>query len=121
MFNFQARFAPLVESGAKTQTIRKTCRAKPGDTLYLYTGARTKACRKLGEGRCVSVVSVAIDDHGRTLVAGNIVAPMLFDPTCAENFAKADGFDSYADMVEWFRKQHGLPFSGYLYRWELRV
>lgn len=49
-FNFQASFAAAVESGQKTQTIRKTCRAKVGDAAYLYTGQRTKQCRKLGEG-----------------------------------------------------------------------
>lgn len=46
-FNFMPQFAPLVASGTKTQTIRQTARAKPGDRLQLYTGQRTKACRKL--------------------------------------------------------------------------
>jgi hypothetical protein len=40
--DFQARFAPLVESGEKRQTIRKR-RKRPigvGQTLYLWTGQR---------------------------------------------------------------------------------
>ena len=46
-FSFKAQFADLVASGKKTQTIRQTARAKPGDRLQLYTGMRTKKCRKL--------------------------------------------------------------------------
>ncbi len=49
--NFQARFAPLVESGEKRQTIRAYRKdgrdPKRGDKLYLFTGMRTKACRPL--------------------------------------------------------------------------
>lgn len=36
--NFQPRFADLVESGQKTQTIRKTLRGKDG---YLYKWIKT--------------------------------------------------------------------------------
>ena len=36
-YNFQKQFAPLVESGQKCQTIRKTNKAaKVGDTAYLH-------------------------------------------------------------------------------------
>ncbi len=115
MFNFQSRFAPLVESGAKTQTIRKTCRAKVGDTLYLYTGARTKACRKLGEGRCTEVAQVQIVEYGVVIYCSTLVG------VSAMWFASEDGFADFVEMREWFAKQHGLPFSGYLYKWELRV
>ncbi|MEM6839576.1 MAG: ASCH domain-containing protein [Cyanobacteria bacterium P01_C01_bin.120] len=49
-YNFKPQFAPLVESGVKRQTIRargKRRHARPGEALQLYTGQRTKACRKL--------------------------------------------------------------------------
>lgn len=51
MFNFKKQFADSVESGEKRQTIRARRKNRPqvGQTAYLYTGARTKACRKLGE------------------------------------------------------------------------
>ena len=49
-FNFKPQFAPLVESGKKTKTIRPTKRGNVGDTAYLYTRQRTKNSRKLGEG-----------------------------------------------------------------------
>ena len=28
-----------------------------------------------------------------------------------------DGFDSFAEMLEWFEKTHGLPFEGQLIQW----
>ena len=49
-YTFQSRFAPLVASGEKRQTIRaigKRRHAAVGDRIQLYTGMRTKACRKL--------------------------------------------------------------------------
>ena len=117
MLNFQARFADAVASGAKTQTIRATLRAKVGDTLYLYTGARTKACRKLGEGVCTAVWRAVIQT-GSVLVeydGGLFLTGCNLDP-----FAIADGFANFSEMREWFSKQHGLPFTGYLYTWELK-
>ena len=47
--NFKKQFAEKVETGEKRQTVRaKRKRAfVVGDKLYLYTGMRTKYCRKL--------------------------------------------------------------------------
>ena len=49
--NFRAEFADAVERGEKCQTIRAYRKdgrnPKPGDTLHLYTGMRTRACRRL--------------------------------------------------------------------------
>ena len=111
--NFSPKFAPLVESSAKRQTIRKLRKRpiKPGDTLRLYTGMRTKACRLLGEAVCADVASVSIYDelHGLRL-RGCIV-------DTREEFAAADGFASYAEMLAWFERTHGLPFAGVVIRW----
>lgn len=113
-FNFQPRFAGLVASGRKTQTIRKTRRAKVGDTVYLYTGQRTKQCRKLGEGAVISVTAIRITS--RTLITLD-EQPINF--TRALYMAYSDGFKSTDEMIDWFEKQHGLPFDGWLYRWSL--
>lgn len=37
--------------------------------------------------------------------------------TDLDNFAKADGFESFEDMKYWFRYTHGLPFIGRLTQW----
>ena len=62
--NFKKQFADKVERGEKRQTIR-ALRAdgrnpQPGQTLFLYTGMRTKSCRKLGEAVCSSVEQIDI-------------------------------------------------------------
>ncbi len=51
LIGFKKQFAHLVESGEKTQTVRSFPKRVPriGETAYLYTGLRTKGCRKLGE------------------------------------------------------------------------
>jgi hypothetical protein len=115
--NFQARFASAVESGEKRQTIRKRRKdgrdPKPGDTLYLYTGMRTKACRKLGEAVCTRVQEVAF---GR-MVMGGQRGTWFQGPGYLKSIAKRDGFETKEEMLDWFEKTHGLPFEGLLIRW----
>ena len=117
--NFQARFAPIVESGEKRQTIRAYRKdgrdPKRGDTLYLYTGQRTKACRKLGEARCTDTQPIQIR-------AGNIALPGKRGGSTGrqmDNIARADGFEDFGAMCHWFARTHGIPLEGLLIRWEL--
>jgi len=130
--NFQARFARMVEVGllqdagkliggpAKRQTIRAYRKdgrdPKPGDTLYLFTGMRTKACRKLGAVVCAQRYEIVIwNEPG----AGVIVAldGALLPGIAADSMAHADGFEDAAEMGDWFEQTHGLPFMGLLIRW----
>lgn len=123
-YNFQKQFAPLVESGQKPCTIRQTDKgAKVGDTAYLYTGQRTKQCRKLGEGTIVDVSPIKI---WLTYLGFPIVEvkysneqALLYVGYHADNFAKRDGFQSADEMVSWFDNQYGLPFNGFLHEWIL--
>lgn len=111
-YNFQARFADAVERGKKRQTIRRkraNGHARPGDAVQLYTGMRTRACRKLADAVCEVSTYCAIREEGVTL--GNHPRVDLDD------FARADGFDGFDDMKSWFRERYGLPFIGHLVRW----
>jgi hypothetical protein len=114
-FNFKKQFAADVESGKKRQTIRAKRRdgrnPRVGDKLYLFTGQRTKSCRKLGEAICKSVEQITIDEHGI-----NVNGDWLTDRKRV-NCAVADGFENFGDMKELFRKDYGLPFEGLLYKW----
>lgn len=49
LYNFQSRFVPFIIAGKKTHTIRaiRVHPDKPGNTLYLYTGLRTKKAKLL--------------------------------------------------------------------------
>lgn len=111
-FNFKAEFAPDVESGEKRQTIRKTQRCKPGDPVQLYTGQRTKQCRKLGDGVCTDAYMVVISETG--VSSKNLV---ITSRKRRAVFAAADGFKSWAAMLGFFEKQYGLPFVGFLHKW----
>ncbi len=119
--NFQKQFSSLVESGQKCQTIRAKRKdgrdPKVGQTLYLYTGMRTKACRKLGEAVCTSVwpFELALTEQGGLF--------WILGEECQTNeectaIAVADGFVDQFAMVDWFKKTHGLPFEGYLIKWD---
>ena len=113
-YNFQARFAKAVAIGAKRQTIRaprKSGHAIVGQALQLYTGLRTKRACKLRDPDplCITSTYCAIREDGITL--GN-------HPTVdLDEFARRDGFRDFADMKDWFRKTHGLPFIGHLIVW----
>lgn len=60
---FKARFAELVERREKRQSIRANGdRFRVGGRIQLYTGMRTKVCRKLAadDPVCVSVEPIII-------------------------------------------------------------
>lgn len=123
--NFKAQFADDVQDGIKRQTVRAHrkdgrphCRV--GDTIKLYTGMRTKACRLLCEATVTSIQTVRIEPTEMFLDGKRLFATITSrdDPTPTDNeFAEADGFDSFMDMAEWFRDVHGLPFEGVVIRW----
>jgi len=114
--NFESQFANAVRDGFKSQTIRAP-RKKPikeGDTLYLYTGMRTKNCIKLNEVICDSVLDFNIHMDGW----GCDVGPcMVRDKDELNKLARADGFEDWFEMVRWFIYNHGLPFKGNLILW----
>lgn len=113
-FNFSPEHAPKVESGEKNQTIRRTARGKVGDRCQLYTGQRTKACRKLRQDDppLLHVTPCHIRPEG--FVVGNTAGV----PKGKDAFARADGFKNYKAMVAWFQARYGSPFFiGYLHVW----
>ena len=121
-YNFQKRFAPLVESGQKRQTIRKTTkRATRGATAYLYTGQRTAHCRKLGEGTITDVLPIEIGRHAcrepYAVITGYDGKLAHLAHEHLDALARADGFANGEEMAEWFASQYKLPFTGYLHQW----
>ncbi len=111
--NFKARFVPYIEGGSKRQTIRRT-RKRPfraGDVLYLFTGMRTKTCRRLGTFRCTGVHSIRVTDRGIE-VDGRALRRVETDA-----LARADGFKDTEEFMAFFRKEHKLPMEGQLIRW----
>ena len=114
--NFKKQFAPAVESGEKLQTIRARRQdgrdPVAGQTLYLYTGMRTKGCRKIGEVICKETQQITIEENGMIIIGTHQL--------CVgeeENLARADGFKSAAQFRDFFRDTHGLPFHGLIIKW----
>lgn len=114
-YNFKKEFAPLVESGQKRQTIRQRRKrpTKVGDTLYLYTGMRTRDCRKLRETICINVKRIKITNNGVNL--GNQY--LYISHKEEDELAKADGFESYSAFKYFFETHYSLPFIGVLIQW----
>lgn len=105
---------PMVEKGKprwKRQTIRKKRKRlfKEGDIVYLYTGLRTKKCRKLGETFCTGVQTIKM--------YLNRSEPLILRWTGedwnqlgkkeSKTLAFDDGFKSTEEMWTWFQKTHG--------------
>ncbi len=112
-FNFQKRFAPMVEDGTKHQTIRAgEPRCKPGDTLQLYVGMRTKGCRKLRDAICAMVRLIEMMPNGTVKIDGRPIGGLA-----VEELAADDGFENGQAMLDWFTETHGLPVRGYIVNW----
>ena len=110
---FQERFVDAVRAGRKLNTIRKTARCKPGEMLHLrrWTGKPYRSKQEtIRNETCLSVSPVRVSNAGVS-VGGRWVD--------AEQIAKADGFVDFGEMVLWFGITHGLPFNGFLIRWDV--
>lgn len=107
-------FPEKVEDGTKRQTIRTDTRVMAGDALQLYTGLRTKACRKLRDAVCNSVQSVVLMER-IAIPHGNVSLTGIY----LEEFAHADGFASYADMWAFFSKRANADgeYRGKIIKW----
>ena len=113
--DFKPQFADAVASGKKLQTIRAKTKAFRGCELQLYTGLRTKACRKLRDAICESVVKIVLyKTLAQPLNNAAVVGPALLD-----EFAKRDGFKTYAEMWAFFepRADENGEFHGFLIKW----
>ena len=110
---FKPRFAPLVASGLKLQTVRPTPKRMPhiGDPISLrqWSGLPYRSKQiNLASSTITRLARCSIDSSGITLDGS---------PTDPNAFALADGFPSFPDLLDWFRLTHGLPFIGILIQW----
>jgi hypothetical protein len=107
----------------KRQTIRangKRRPPRPGETLQLYCGMRTKKCFKIGDARCTKVEPIVLEFYAtgwrvRIMINGR---RLLWPKT--ERFARADGFASLNDFISFWLAVHGAPprWTGNVIYWE---
>jgi len=109
----------------KRQTIRaigKRRHARPGETVQLYYGMRTKQCEKIGEGRCIAAlpIRIVVKEHSMpTWIGGAFVGAGSAEyPGGLHELAQRDGFEGSGDMHEFWKAEHGLgEFNGVLIKW----
>lgn len=144
-YSFNERFVQFVLDGSKTQTVRSRRRnpAKPGDTLYLYYGLRTKHCRKLREEKCTMATSLVVCDDKviiYTRPLSNLElevartkptafpAEVVWEGPDGDLFAWLDGFrpegstredprGAFELMLRFWRQTHSLPWAGDIIYW----
>ena len=123
LFNFKQRFAPLVESGAKRQTIRGHRKdgkiPQPGDMAKLYTGLRTRQARLLKTAKVFECFQVHFDlERGQRAIISNGIR---LHPGEMNSFARLDGFEHATEMLDWFEETYkASEFDGFCVRWHER-
>lgn len=143
-YNFMTGFVAPIEARTKRQTIRghRKRHARPGEPVQLFTGMRTRHCRKIiADPVCVGVDEVRFDLRDAAAVPTEIARTVRLEVNglpligvAAETYAIGDGFaglppsDGYLGSVSpfgmmayfWYRV-HGLVlFDGVAIRWEPR-
>ena len=110
-------YATRLKIKPKTTTIRATRKRpfKKGDKLFLFSGLRTKQCQRLGTVICLRTedieISEFIDEENINAVMFKIDGSALSRDQ-VQKIATDDGFEKWEGMITWFRKNHGLPFTG---------
>lgn len=114
---FKPQFAGAVLSGEKCQTVRPVPKRmpKPGDRISLrcWTGKPYRSKQRILRDAEISRIEFVEIAHDRIVIAGRKL-------TSAGEwaFARADGFNTPQDMLEWFNVTHGLPFIGVVIYWQ---
>lgn len=102
-YNFQKQFVPMILDGSKAQTIRRRRKhpTKAGDTLYLYTGLRTKDCRLIGKAICTKVVKPVVIYPFFFFIKIN---GQLLSTNQMTRLARNDGFRSWVGFFQFFQR-----------------
>lgn len=105
-YNFKAQFVEPIRFGDKTTTIRPPRSKRPtrvGDLLHLYTGMRTKQCRRIGVYRCEKIEPVTIypDENYMTICGLACTSRAIAD------IAHTDGFVSVKAFFQFFKDTYG--------------
>lgn len=116
LIGFKRRFAPFVEDGSKTHTIRAIRRIAPkvGEMCHCYVDPRQKTMRLLGRWPCVKVEDILIYERAEGTF-GVFVDNVELTPDEKDALAWRDGFRSYnpnymgafVEMMRFWSATHG--------------
>ncbi len=121
----QERFVEAVRSGVKRTTIRPVPNRdqdipNEGDsiTLFRWTGKPYRSKQEvIGEFRILRVWSASVYEHGIILRSGGTYWIAQGHGGDKEVIAKREGFNDWAELAGWFRREHGLTFTGIMIEW----
>ncbi len=121
-YSFRKQFAPHIQDGTKTGTIRKDRKrhAKAGEPIQLYQGMRTKYCRKIiPDPICLGVYPVRLEFNLKRMTAITIgEARWMLHRHGFDLFAQKDGFKDMEEMHAFWVKENGIEtFNGCWIRW----
>ncbi|WP_417423680.1 ASCH domain-containing protein [Hoeflea sp.] len=139
-YSFKTFFGPQIEDGSKTHTIRGHRRrhAHVGEPVQLFTGMRTRHCRKIiPDPVCIAVLPILmmssdliepglayIEIDGRPLNRDEIEAFAVSDGFAPERLrgiapAKMIGATARETMGRfWAAENPGTSFQGVIIKWE---
>ena len=130
-YSFQKQFVAEIQAGKKHQTIRahrkNNRHARVGERLQLYSGLRTKNCRKLFDKdpicNAVDDVEIYIKENGQieqiVLNGRNLTSIEIEEFAKADGFMPADSLTARDAMSAFFLSYHGTGiFKGSVIKWE---
>lgn len=142
-YGFKKYFAPQIEDGSKAHTIRgnRQRHARVGEPLQLYSGLRTRYCRKIiADPVCIAVQPIIImsSDLLDAGIAYIEIDGLPLHRDEIEPFAVSDGFDparlaglapseligatARETMGRFWRDSHGgSRFEGVLIKWAVQA
>lgn len=116
LLGFRRRFAPFVEEGSKTHTIRAKRKRPPrvGETCHCYVDPRQKTMRLLGRWACVRVedIRITVFRHAYANIGRVWIEGIELSLDEANALAWRDGFrghgtsEAFAEMVSYWMKLH---------------
>ncbi|MGL5447467.1 MAG: hypothetical protein ACRDBL_09175 [Rhabdaerophilum sp.] len=133
-YSFNKRFAGPIQQGIKTQTIRapRKRHARVGEAVQLYCGMRTSRCFPIvSDVICTEVLHAELSfttdrvilHTGRDEIGAMSGLFAITTYASLNEFARRDGFISWADMKAFWRETHeeaadpDLYFDGVLINW----
>ncbi|HLZ92945.1 MAG TPA: hypothetical protein VKQ28_14625 [Candidatus Acidoferrum sp.] len=116
LYNEDPRFVPMIRDGRKRFTIRarRKVEDRPGDIMHLYTGLRTRGAMLIFRAPCVKVEDIEVSMIGTAFVVR--VNDVVLGANEEELLARSDGFDDFAEMIDWWAPN--IPFEGKINHWD---
>lgn len=124
-YSFQRQFCQPILDRTKGGTIRAPRirpHAQPGQSLQLYSGMRTKSCRRISTETCMSIECIALFFATDRVGWCHVESPayiwrsIISEAADLDRLAVFDGFRSWEEMKAFWNGTGG-PFFGFHIRW----